>query len=250
MTSTVGNRRPGNIQEGTIQQEGGIQGDTVPLLVHALHASRATGVLTIHDGTITKTLHFGDGCLLFASSDQRDDRLSHFLLRADVVPLKGLMKALEVMVVTKDRLGDVLVRFNLISRDDLERWVRVQVREIAWSVFQLTRGDYLFEPKPRSEETITTTDTGDQIVLDGIKRISSWARVVEQIGGLHTEYRTTRDAPAVIRGLTLSADETRVLEICDQTASLEEICDASGLKDYDLCKIVWAFLVTGALMRA
>ena len=232
------------------QREGEIGSETIPALIHALSQQRATGILTVTDDAATRTLHLGDGRLVSAASDLRDERLSHFLLRSDVVPLQGLMKALEMMVATRDRLGDVLVRLGLAKREDIEACVRVQVREIAYATIGLSSGDFRFEPRAKGEETIATAEPGDQIVVDGIKRLPSWARAIEHIGGLHTEYLATREAGSLTRDLTLEDEERRLLALCEQPASLEEICDASPLRDYDICKVLWALLVIGALMKA
>ena len=88
------------------------------------------------------------------------------------------------------------------------------------------------------------------MVLEGIKRIDSWARVYEEVGGLNTEYRTTREMPKLTRDLPLSAEEKEILRMCDAPTSLEEICEASKLNDYDACRSVWALLILGALMKS
>jgi hypothetical protein len=38
--------------------------------------------------------------------------------------------------------------------------------------------------------------------------------------------------------------------MCEQPMTLEEICDDSKLKDFDVCRLIWAFLVVGALMKS
>jgi hypothetical protein len=231
-------------------REGDLHGDTIPYLIQELYTTRATGLLTLTDGDIRKSLQFREGMLLFASSNQRDDRLNALLMREGVLPLKSLMKALEVMMATRDRLGEVLVKWKLMTRDEVERWVRGQVREIAYSVFPWQRGRYLFEPKDPPAETITAGDPGNHVVFEGIKRIHSWARAYEELGGLHTEFLATRDAPEVIRQLGLSKDEKHIVDMCEQPMTLEEICDDSKLKDFDVCRLIWAFLVVGALMKS
>ena len=90
----------------------------------------------------------------------------------------------------------------------------------------------------------------DVMLLEGIKRIQSWARVYEEVGGLNTEYRTTRDMAKITRDLPLSTEEKEILRMCDAPTSLEEICEASKLNDYDVCRSVWALLILGALMKS
>ena len=235
---------------GRVTREGEIRSTTLPNLFHEFSEARATGFLHLTEGDVKKSVQFGEGHVLFASSNQRDDRFSQFLLKSGAISLKSLMRALEVMTVTKDRLGEVMVRFKMLTSEDVEKWIRVQVREIVYSIFQWTRGRYSFESRVPSAETIVIGAPADIMLLEAVKRIESWARVYEEVGGLNTEYRTTRDMPKITRDLPLSPEEKEILHMCDAPTSLEEICEASKLNDYDVCRTVWALLILGALMKS
>ena len=248
-------RRAGNDQAVRTRPEGfplkgEIRSDTIPTLFHDLSVRRATGHLTITDQEIRKTVQFGEGHVLFASSNDRDDRFNQILLRNDAIALKDLLKAIEVSLATKDRLGEVLVGWKMLKSPDVEKWVKVQVREIILGLFDQTRGQYAFEVKTPTSETIIVGVPADLMAFEGVKGISSWARVYEQVGGLHTEYRTTKDAATIVRDLPLSAEDKELLKMCDQPTALEEMCEASALSDYEVCRSVWALLVVGALMKS
>ena len=233
-----------------ITREGEVRSTTVPNLFHEMHAQRATGILTLTDGLVRKSVQFNNGSVQWASSSQRDDRLNQFLLTAGIIGLKDLMKSLEVMVATKDRLGEVLIRYKMLTPDQVEKYVRLQVCEIVYSTFQWTRGHFTFEPKPPAAENITIGLNGDAIVIEGVKRIASWARVYEEVGGLNAEYRTTREMPEIVKDLPLSQGEKALLKQCDVPTSLEEMCESSKLSSLDVCRSIWALLLVSALMKA
>jgi len=128
--------------------------------------------------------------------------------------------------------------------------VRVQVRSIILSLFDWTRGRYQFEEKPVTAENITLGESGDALVLEGVRRIRSWARAYEEVGGMNTEYRTTRDMDAIVKNLPIRPEEMAILDLCDEPMSLEEVCEASVLNDSEVCKSVWALLIVGALMKS
>lgn len=233
-----------------VSREGEIRSTTIPRLFHELSATRATGLLTVSDGDIRKSVQLKHGRVLFASSNQRDDRLNQYLLTAGIIGLKDLMRSLEVMVATNDRLGEVLIRYKMLTPEQVEKYVRMQVCEIVYSTFQWARGHFAFDEKPPASENITIGLSGDAIVIEGVKRIGSWARVYEEVGGLNAEYRTTRDMAAIVKDLSLSPGERDLLKQCDVPTTLEEMCEASKLSDLDVCRSVWALLITGALMKA
>jgi len=230
---------PGGAPGPRLTRDGDIRSTTIPNLFHELFAARATGLLLVIDGDNRISIQLKNGLVLFASSNQRDDRLNQYLLTSGIIGLKNLMKALEV-----------LIRYKLMNQEDVEKYVRAQVCEIVYSTFQFTRGRFTFDSKPPASENITLNLSGDAVVIAGVKRINSWARVYEEVGGLNSEYRTTRDMPAIVKDLPLSAEETELLRQCDVPTSLEEMCEASKLSDMDVCRSVWALLLVGALMRA
>ena len=228
---------------------GEIQSTTIPGLFHDLWTSSATGVLACTEEGITKSIQIKDGRLHFASSNDRDDRLNQVMLKARVVSLQNLLKALEVALSTKDRLGEVLVKWKMASQKDVDACVRSQVWEITLSLFHWTRGQFAFEPGVPDRESVTIGETGDAIVIEGVRRIHSWGRVYEQVGGINAEYLATNDASRIVRDLPLKPEERALLGRCSEPTSLGEMCADEALSDYETCKVVWALLLVGALMR-
>ena len=247
---TMGNAARQNPPQAGQVRRGGLHSPTLALLFHHLDTTRATGVLTVENGPILRRIEFDKGHVLFASSNDRDDRLNQILLRADVISLKNLMRALEVSLATRDRLGEVLVRAKLMTPDTVERWVKTQVRQIICGAFGWTAGQFAFEEKPVQADPLSLNVRADAMLIEGVKSIGSWARVYDEVGGLNTEYLATRDAASVIHGLPLLKEERELLGQCKSPTSLEEMCEQSRLKDYDVCKSVWALLLVGALMKS
>ncbi len=230
--------------------EGVIGATTVPQLFHKLWLRRATGVLTVSARAISKSVDFEKGCVQFASSTDRDDRFNHTLLRAGVISLKDLMHVLEVALASSDRLGEVMVRWNLITPAEAEKWVKVQVRRILVSIFNWTEGSFRFEERPIQTDSYALNIKGDAMVLEGVRKIKSWSRVYKEVGGLNSEYLATSKMPEIMAGLHLGPEEKELLHMCASPTSLGEMCEASTLLDLQVCKTVWAFLIVGALMKA
>jgi hypothetical protein len=230
--------------------QGEIRSDTVPSLFHEIHVQKATGILTVSDWEIRKTIHVRDGRVLFAGSSSREDRLSQLLLRENAISLVEVLKALEIGLSTKDRLGEVVVKRQVMTQDVIDKWVRIQVQEIIYSTFHWTQGRFRFDEGPACDERLTIDLSGDAVVAEGIRRMRSWARAYEQIGGLNAEYRTTRDMPAIIKDLPIRPEEIQLLDMCDQTTTLGEMCMASALSDLEVCHSVWWLFVVGALMKS
>ncbi|HEU5179398.1 MAG TPA: DUF4388 domain-containing protein [Candidatus Polarisedimenticolia bacterium] len=228
-----------------------IHSRTIPELLFDIHRQATSGRLLLRRMGIQKSLYLQGGSLVFAASTDRDDRLIRSLLRRSRVPLPQLLKGLDVALRTQRRLGEVLVERGQLTREDLIIAIREQVTDIVCGVFQWTDGTCEFEPGVApGAENITLRSHGLEMIVEGMRRIESWARVQEVVGGLNTEYRATKEASSLADMARLFPGERGILRYCEEPRTLEEICDAIPLDDFLICKLLWGFLIIGALIRA
>ena len=228
-----------------------IHSQTIPELLFKLHRQQENGRLTLRRGVVEKRLLFRDGTVVFASSNDRDDRLIQNLLRRGTLPLPELLRALEVSLRSRRRLGEVLLEQEQLSHAGLVKAIQDQITDLVCSAFQWTSGTWEFDRGTAlAPESITLPSRAPELILEGMRRIESWARVQEAVGGLNTEYRATNEASALIETAMLSSDEKGIVTYCEETRTLEEICDEIPLNDFLICKLVWGLVVVGALMKA
>lgn len=228
-----------------------IRSQTVPELLLKLYQDEESGRLMLRRLGLEKSLYLQGGTVVFAASTDRDDRLIRSLLRRGMVPLPHLLRGLEISLRTHRRLGEVLVEGGQLKRADLVRAIQDQITDIVCGSFQWTEGTYEFEkgalPGP---ESITLKSHGLELIMEGVRRIESWSRVQEVVGGLNTEYRATKDANALAKRAKLPSGEQQILSYCEETRTLEEICEAIPLDDFLICKLLWGFVIVGAVMKA
>lgn len=232
-----------------VQLEGIIREHNLPLILHSLCAERERGVLTLTYDDIVKSVTLKSGKVLTATSNQLDDRLDQHLLREGLLGLKAVLQAEREARHKKRRLGEVLVELGMMRQKDMVRAVIDQMRDILLSLFQWTRGHYRFESSthPEGEEFITLNLSAGDLILTGIRRIRSWYRVREAIGGLDTRYQVTPRLEQVTKDMDLSLEEWNFLSLFEAPASLEQVCELSPFKDFEITHLIWAFLVLGAL---
>jgi uncharacterized protein DUF4388 len=223
---------------------------TFPSLIHNVCDERNTGVLTVKDAEIEKNVYVERGRVVFATSNLYDDRLGSLLFRKGTIPLREIEDAANVCRKTGRRLGGILVERQVIRPQDLIWGVREQVKEIVVSLFNWTRGDYHFVSGPfAAEEVITLKMSTGDMVLEGVKRIESWSRVQLAVGAMRTRYQVTPRLEEIGRAMTLSLDEWTMLSRCEGPVTLEDLCGFSSMKDFDICRLVWAFSIVGILTK-
>lgn len=232
------------------RREGILASTTFPGLIYAILGRRETGVLTLTDATSVKSVYIQRGHPIFATSNDRDDRLGQIFFKAGLVSLENLIEAVDASLQSKKRLGTVLVERGFIQPHDLVEAVLTQVRNIICSLFQCTRGRYRYLPGPLpTEEVVTLKLSAANIILEGIRRITSWDRIWDAVGSLDAEYQTVEGLADGARDLQLSIDEWTLLAHCEHSVSLRQICRVSTLRDFEVCRLLWAFLTLGIVRR-
>ena len=231
-------------------REGVLSTTTFPGLIYSILSRKETGVLTLTGDTTEKSIYIQTGRPVFAASNDRDDRLGQIFFKAGLVSLEGLVNSVERAAQENKRLGTVFVEMGLIQPHDLVEGVRTQVRSIVCSLFLWARGRYRYRPGPLpSDEVITLKLSPGNTILEGIRRIERWERIWEAVGGLEVQYQTAPGIEDISRDLTLSLEEWTLLSYCERPASLRELCRSSTLKDFEICRLLWALMTLGIVVR-
>ena len=231
--------------------EGRIDACSLPNLIYTACATRETGVLRLHRGESEKSVYIKDGNIVFAGSNDRDDRLGQVLLRTGKVDLESLTSATERSIHDGKRLGTVLVENGWLQAQDLVWGVIAQVEEILFSVFEWTSGSYQLKLGDLpTKEVITLNVNSADILMRGIRRIHSWYRIQEAIGSLDAVFHQAPGVALSAFKITLSEDELSLLASLERPSSLREICHFSPIPDFEVGRVLWGFLVTGQIVRA
>jgi hypothetical protein len=231
-------------------REGVLSTTTFPGLMYSILSRKETGVLSLTGDSVEKSIYIQSGRPVFATSNDRDDRLGQIFFKSGLVSLEGLIGALERATRESKRLGTVFVELGLIQPHDLVEGVRTQVRNIVCSLFLWTRGRYRYRPGALpSDEVITLKLSAGNTILEGIRRIESWERIWEAVGGLDAHYQTASGIEDMSRDLTLSLAEWTLLSYCERAVPLRQLCRGSTLKDFEICRLVWALMTLGIVIR-
>ncbi|HEY3174545.1 MAG TPA: DUF4388 domain-containing protein [Candidatus Polarisedimenticolia bacterium] len=234
----------------SLKEPGSVGPLTLPTLIQGLCGERETGTLVLKDDAIERTLYFDTGRVVFATSNDPDDRLGQLLFRHGMISLTTLKEAAAVSSFHGKRMGTVLVGMMAIRPQDLIWGVTEQVKQMVLSLFQWTRGCYTFEAGPLpSEEVITLKMPTPDLVMAGIKSIDAWSRIEAAVGDLETRYQPSSRLQELSKELTLSLDEWTLLSRCESGATLGQICEVSPANDFEVCRLIWAFMVTGLLLK-
>ena len=218
-----------------------------PELLQLISQRRETGVLRITHLKIKKDIYFHEGQIVFAKSNDPDERLGELLLRRGRISWKNLEHAASKIVPGK-RLGTILVQEALIKPADLYHGVIDQVEEIIYSLFEWQEGEYDFTPgELPGKEDITLSISTPDVIAAGIGRVRRWSWIRKGVTSLQSMYRRNEDWATIVRKMTKTPEVQAVLTAMEHPMTLDEILTISPVSNFETCKLVWAFVVIGAV---
>lgn len=230
-----------------LELEGSLAAHDLPDLVQELQQRRWSGVLTLTNVGVGRSVTVQDGRMVFASSSSPDDRLGELLLRRGRISLRQYADAGQAIVPGK-RLGAILVEQGVLSPKDLVKAVVEHTQEIIYGCFQWIEGRYRLTEGVPGPETITLRMSTPDLIMEGIRRIESWTRIDRAVGGLPARYARAEGCEAVLSGMELPAEKL-ALSTFGGTKSVESLCADSNLGDFEVCRTLWAFRVIGVVQR-
>jgi hypothetical protein len=126
---------------------GNIQSTPLPMILESLQKEKATGTLIIRYRNIEKCIYIKDGQIIFAMSTDEHDRLCETLVKEGMIA-RGKMEA-AIKVYSKNvgvkKLGAILVENGFISPKELFNGLKIQVKNIIYSLFLWEGAEYCFE---------------------------------------------------------------------------------------------------------
>lgn len=224
---------------------GEIATTSVPELLRSLLQSGETGLLVLRSGDLTKSVYLKEGRVVYAASNDPDERLGENLLLRGRITARQYLEASRLIRPGR-RLGAILVEMNALEPDDLVPAVEQQVRDILMDLFTWTSGEYEFviKEKAAASDLVSLNISTENLILEGIRRTRNWSRIVRGIRSIEAVFVKTSDSELRYK-LELTEDESEVLAHVNGRASVEQICQVSYLTHFETCRTLWAFQVLG-----
>jgi hypothetical protein len=237
----------GGAEELTIRGE--IETSSVPELLRSLLGSGETGILTLRRGDATKSIFIQQGRVVYAASNNADERLGESLVIRGKITARQFLEASK-MIRPGRRLGGILVEMEALDSEDLMPSVEQQVHDILMELFDWTHGEYELVIKDMAPDQVLSLHIStENLILEGIRRSRSFSQVIRGIGDIDAVL-VPSGTTDVLYKLDLTAEEQEILSHVNGRATVEQICDVSYLSNFETCRILWALKVLGVIRRS
>lgn len=112
-------------------------------IIYAIIEIQNTGELRFQAGGINRSMFFEKGDIVFAKSNQQDDRLGEVIYRKGYISVLELANA-RVSVTKEKRFGAVLLDMKVMNHFQLWQAIRVQIEELIHAIFFMDRAKISF----------------------------------------------------------------------------------------------------------
>ena len=211
----------------------------LPEILATIGRYRVPGALSVTHGRRVRRIHLEECAVVFATSDEPEVRLGTYLIRQGTLPEEAVHSAEERLAGDAVRLGQILLRLELVDPATLEAAVAEQVRAIVWGAFEWERGEVVFEVGSRLDGDPVRLDLGiPELIVEGIRNSRSVRRYVERLGSaLSILERTGADA---LPGL-FDAEESDYLAQVDGRTPLKVLCQKGPGSEKENARRLYAF---------
>ncbi|MDX1763940.1 MAG: DUF4388 domain-containing protein [bacterium] len=222
---------------------------SIPQVFHAISISGATGIFTWHQGSRETKVYIHNGRIVFASSNQKTERLGEILVR------RGWVRAIDYVnasgkVTDKRRLGQILIEMGSLSKDDIKRGVMEQVREIIYTLFNASEGEYAFQEQEKLPREVITLDMDTpELIMGGVKQISNWSLIYQTLGAMDIILEPASGIDQKRLDSVLSEGEMHIFELVNGERSVQQICRTAGGNDFETCRTLMGLLCANFIRR-
>jgi tetratricopeptide (TPR) repeat protein len=231
--------------------KGSLKEASLPDVLQLLALGQKTGCLAIADRTNFGYIFFERGRICYASIVNRRDRLGDILVKNELITTDQLEQAVAAQTQRRDRkLGEILVEQGAISRERLERYMRLQIEEAVYFLFTWTQGTFNFEADVRPErQDFLVSINPESLLLEGARRVDEWSLIEKKIPSLDLIFIVDRDRLA-ISDATLNEAQRLILPLIDGQRDVHQVIEDSGLSEFEVGKALYGLVTAGFLHRA
>jgi len=229
--------------------QGDLTRDALGDVIRKLYVNRKSGILHLAQDKTSKRIYFRKGSMIFANSDVETDRLGEFLIRQQLIDREDFERASKVMRETGNRFGRTLVELGFATAEEMEGKVVEQIQTIIYSLFSWLSGEYRFEQheSPVDEDIVLNLSTAD-IILEGTRRMDDMEKVRRALGDPSRVLQTTEDPLLLYQKMsTLSQSEYFILSRVDGLSSMADILSISPIGEEQTLRCIYGLVSAGVI---
>jgi tetratricopeptide (TPR) repeat protein len=229
--------------------EGSLQDVALADICQLLAMGMKTGCLSLTDRSNFGYVYFQKGRVIHASVLNRPDRLGELLVRNNVITRSDLSAAMEAQAHEKGlRLGELLVRKGALTQEQLQRYISIQIEEAVYHLFTWNQGSFHFDPDQLPDEGLFLVNiSAESMLMEGARRVDEWGLIQKKIPSMDVVFALEKQPEGDVE---LTKEQKKLLPLIDGQRTVEDLVEESGMVEFEVAKALYGLIQPGFVARA
>ncbi len=218
-----------------------------------------TGVLKIQKGKKLVEVHFVDGSIVHVYSNFRGkkDLIGEIFVKAQLISQEQLERVLRIQKETNKYLGEIFVELQLLKKEDVLKVISTQVYETIYDLFWWEEGEFSFDLKlVESYNKIPFALSTEQVLLTILRMVDEWSEIEKKIFSPQLVFRKAHEGEEQSVGTLflpndlkkdLTSEQELVYKFVDGTWTVQEMIERSLLGRFNTSEILSYLLDIGLI---
>lgn len=209
-----------------------------------LYRGKRTGILLCESPEIKRNVHFQSGTLVGARSSLVEDRLGEVMIRHGRINRHQFEQAAQY-IKSGFKLGEILTQLHMVSPDEIEKFVRVQLLDIVCSIVITPPKRMVFTDLETVDVVVSPPVSVAEVLMEAARRTPRIKSTVEAL--LKDKRPLSPSSDPVLRSQDahLSSDEGLVFSRIDGHTSPHEIFSGSPVSEEHTARTLLGLLEAG-----
>src|SRR4030066_1340964 len=237
--------------------QGTLKDFSITEIIQLIGQQLKTGILKIRRGKSTVEIYFVDGMIVHVYSNYRGkkDLIGEILVKAELITEEQLERVLKIQKDTLKYLGEILVELQLLTKDDVLKVISTQIYETIYDLFWWEDGHFNFDLKlVESYRKIPFALSTEQVLLNILRMVDEWSEIEKKIFSTHLVFKKILGfEEKSVEGLSpqsylkekLTSEQEMIYNLVDGTRTVQDIIDRSLLGKFNASEILLNLMEMG-----
>jgi len=239
--------------------QGTLKDFSITEIIQLIGQQLKTGVLKIRRGKDLVEIYFVDGMIVHVYSNYRGkkDLIGEILVKAQLITEEQLERVLRIQKETLKYLGEILVELQMITKDDILKVISTQIYETIYDLFWWEDGTFNFDLKlVESYKKIPFALSTEQVLLSILRMVDEWSEIEKKVFSPHLVFRKTLSpqdksiealSPQSYLKEKLTSEQELIYNLVDGIRTVQDLIDRSLLGKFNASEILVNLLEMGLI---
>jgi hypothetical protein len=174
--------------------QGTLKDFSITEIIQLIGQQLKTGVLKIRRGKNLVEIYFVDGMIVHVYSNYRGkkDLIGEILVKAQLITEEQLERVLKMQKETLKYLGEILVELQLLKKEDVLKVISTQIYETIYDLFWWEDGQFNFDLKlVESYKKIPFALSTESVLLNILRMVDEWSEIEKKVFSPYLVFKKT-----------------------------------------------------------